>query len=189
MTIAEPVNSFVDGAFRSEVEHEGDEIRDIAYTMTVQKTGIAATLPATVTMSAPGTWVTAHGGPTAIVIGRIADDQTCTILKTSFTGYDRDGNMVFVADSPGGLSVFGFIATQGPLQAKTGQPGFMTLVQQNPVLSVIIGVITSIPGAFDGRGVLVLVTILVILIIVVITGCIIWRERRRVKSPDQQHKK
>ena len=140
-TVAEPVNPVVVEAFQRAVANDGDEIQAIAYTLTVQKTNIAATLPARITMSIPAAWVTAHGGINSIVIGRIADDQTSSVLKTSFSGYDPDGNMKFVADSPAGLSVFGLIATRGPLQARVGQPAFMTLILENPVLSAILGAV------------------------------------------------
>ena len=185
-TLAEPVNPSVVEVFRRAVVHEGDEIQVIAYTLTVQKTNITTTLPATVKMSAPAGWVTAHGGINSIVIGRIGDDQTSTILKTSFSGYDRNGNMEFVADSPDGLSVFGLIATKGPLQTRIGQPGFTTLILQNPILSMIPGTMNSIIDTIGGLG----AVILIILIVVMITGCIFWRKRRtQIKKPNQHDKK
>ncbi len=168
ITIAEPVNPLVAETFRRTVVNEGDEVQAIAYTLTVQKTNIVTTLPATIKMSAPVEWVNAHGGINSIVIGRISDDQTCTILKTSFSGYDRNGNMEFVANSPEGLSVFGLIATKGPFQARIGLPGFM------------------IPGTIGGLGVI----ILILLIIAGITGCIIWRKRiTQTKIPVKKNKK
>lgn len=185
-TIAEPVDPLVVEAFQHAVVLDGDEIQSIAYTMTIQKTNVAATLPATITMSVPAGWVTAHGGINAIVIGRIADDQTTTILKTSFSGYDQNGNMEFIADSPDGLSVFALIATNGPLQAQIGHPGFMTLILQNPVLSTILIAMNHSIGTTGG---LVVVT-LIILIVVLIAGGIIWRKRRtQIKKPGQQHNK
>jgi PKD repeat protein len=184
--IAEPVNPVVIEAFQRAVVQDGDEVQAIAYTLTVQKTDIAATLPATITMSIPAAWVTAHGGTGSIVIGRIADDQTSSVLKTSFSGYDQDGNMEFVADSPAGLSVFGLIATRGPLQARVGQPAFMALILENPVLSAILDAVNHTTGTIGIAG----VAILIILIIVVITGCILWRERRtQRRKPGRQGKK
>ena len=185
-TVAEPVNPVVVEAFQRAVANDGDEIQAIAYTLTVQKTNIAATLPARITMSIPAAWVTAHGGTSSIVIGRIADDQTSSVLKTSFSGYDPDGNMKFVADSPAGLSVFGLIATRGPLQARVGQPAFMTLILENPVLSAILGAVNYTVYAIGIAG----VAILIILIVALVTGCILWRERRtQRRKPDQKDKK
>ncbi|MFA4849382.1 MAG: PKD domain-containing protein [Methanoregula sp.] len=167
-TIAEPVNPVVAETFRRTIVNEGDEVQAIAYTLTVQKTNIISTLPATLKMSAPVEWVNAHGGIHSIVIGRISDDQTCTILKTSFLGYDRNGNMEFGANSPDGLSVFGLIATKGSLQTRIGLSEFM------------------IPGTIGGLAVM----ILILLIIGGITGCIIWRKRiTRTKIPDKGNKK
>jgi hypothetical protein len=175
--------------FRRAVVHDGTEIQAIAYTLTVQKTNIAATAcsysyslgaytltvqktnisathSAMITMSAPVEWVTAHGGISSIVIGRIADDQTCTILETSFSGYDRNGNMEFVAASPDGLSVFGLIATRKSLRS--------------PAISPIPGILNSTIGGLGA-------VILIILIVVLITGCIIWRRRRTRPEKPSQH--
>jgi PKD repeat protein len=179
-TIGDPINPVMAETFRREVARGGDEIRAIAYTLSVQKTNIAATscscsyslgsytltvqkptIPAThsaaITMSVPPAWVTAHGGTGSIVIGRIADDQTCTLLKTTYSGYDQNGNMEFVADSPDGLSVFGLIATKGSLQT--------------PGLSTIPGIMQSTVGGWG-------VAILLILIGVLILCYDLWRRRR-----------
>jgi|GEM_PF-3595654 len=166
-TLAEPVNPFVVEAFRSAAANNGEELEAIAYTLTVQKTNIAETLPTTIKMSVPAEWVTTHGGINSIGIGRIGDDQAATILKTSFSGYDKSGNMEFVADSPHGLSVFGLIATKGPFQAQPGRSGFMAVILQNPYIPVV----------------------LIIFGIVVITGCIVWRKRiiRLLRSSGNEH--
>jgi PKD repeat protein len=186
MTIAEPVNPSVAEAFRRAVADEGDEIQAIAYTLTVQKTNIAATLPATITMSIPAEWVTSHGGIGSIVIGRIADDKTTTILKTSFSGYDQNGNMEFVANSPDGLSVFALIATRGSLQTRMEQPGFMSLILQNPVLSTILGTLNTVISTT--RGLLVVILIVVIVVLVICGN--LWRKRRtRTKKPGRQDAK
>jgi PKD repeat protein len=185
-TLAEPVNPVVAELFRNAVVHEGDEIQAVAYTLTVQKNNISATLPATITMSAPAAWVTAHGGTKSVVIGRIADNQTCTILKTAFSGNDSNGNMVFVADSPEGLSVFGLIAAKGPLQTRAGHPIFMTLVLQNPVLSAMLGMMNGITGTLGELG----LVLLGILIVVLIVGGTIWRDRKQQnKRPSLPEKK
>ncbi|MGD0080838.1 MAG: PKD domain-containing protein [Methanoregula sp.] len=186
MTVAEPVNPVVVEAFQRAVVNDGDEVQAIAYTLTVKKTNISATLPATITMSIPAAWVTAHGGSTSVVIGRIADDQTSSVLKTSFSGYDPDGNMKFVADSPAGLSVFGLIAARGPLQARAGQPAFMTLILENPVLSTVLGAVKYTIATIGIAG----IAILIILIVALVTGCILWRDRRmQTRKPAQKGKK
>jgi len=173
ITIGEPVTPLVTETFRRTVAGEGETLEATAYTLTVKKTNITTTLPAMITMSAPAEWVTSHGGINAIVIGRIADDQTCTILKTTFSGYDKRGNMEFVAKSPGGLSVFGLIATGRYLQAHMGQSGLMAPEQPAPVL-LTMGTLSSIFHAIGGFG----IVIPVIVIVVVIAGYIIWKSRR-----------
>jgi hypothetical protein len=187
MTIAEPANPSVAETFRRAVADEGDEIQAIAYTLTVQKTNIAATLPATITMSIPAEWVTSHDGIGSIVIGRIADDKTTTILKTSFLGYDQNGNMEFVANSPDGLSEFALIATRGSLQTRMEQPGFMNLIHQNPVLSTILGTLNTVISTT--RGLLVVILIVVIVVLVICGN--IWRKRRTrtKKKPGKQDTK
>jgi PKD repeat protein len=183
--IGEPADPSVTEAFRLAVAHAGDEIQAIAYTLTVQKTDIAVASPATITMSVPAGWVTAHGGAGSIVIGRLADDQTCTILQTSFSGYARNGNMEFVAKSPGGLSVFALIATNGSLQTRMGQPTWMNLMLQDPVLSPILGTTNSSFVTVGGLS----VVVLVIFIILATACCIIWRIRKnRVKRSGRPDK-
>jgi PKD repeat protein len=184
------ITPLVAETFRRAVEKEGGEIQAIAYTLNVQKPNIAATtcicsyslagytltvkeiaVPATysstITMSVPAEWVSAHGGINSVVIGRIGDDQTGALLKTSFSGYDPNGNMEFVAISPEGLSIFGLITIKGPLPARMEQSGSM------------------IPGTIGGFGVI----ILVIFIVIVLTGGIIWRKRRGpIKRTGEQEK-
>lgn len=177
VTFDDPVNPVVADTFQRAVTHEGGEIAAIAYTLTIQKTNMISTAcscscslgvytlavqktdstaihSATITMSAPAEWVDAHGGINAIVIGRIGDDQKGTILKTSFSGYDQNGNMEFIAESPEGLSVFALIATRTPLQNR--------------------GTTNSIFNPVGGFG----FAILILLIIMLVIGYLIWRKRR-----------
>jgi PKD repeat protein len=185
-TIGQPVNPAVTEGYRLAVVNAGDEIAAVAYVMTVQKLNIAATLPATIRMSVPPAWVIAHGGTGSIVIGRIADDQTSTILQTSFSGYDQSGNMEFVAVSPDGLSVFGLIATRGALQARMETPGFMAPILGNPVIATILGAMNHMN---DTVGVLVVI-LLIVGAVVVVTACIIWRKRKiQAGESNRQEKK
>ena len=191
ITLGDSTDPLVAEIFRLAVEQEGDEIQAIAYTLTVEKTNIAdstcicsyslagysltvktvnipATYSAMITMSVPAEWVNTHGGVNSMVIGRIGDDQKGTILETTFSGYDRNGNMEFVALSPKGLSIFALIATKGPLQAQMGPPASM------------------MPGITGVSG----IAILIILIVVFIAVSIIWNKQRpRPKKPGQQEKK
>jgi hypothetical protein len=102
-------------AFTDALHQAGPDTGSLAYIMTIEMTGLNATGPATVIMTAPGDWVTRNGGIQSIMIGRMADDGTTEILSTSFDGYDSmNGYLTFTAISPQGLgnSVFGLIGVK-----------------------------------------------------------------------------
>jgi PKD repeat protein len=183
--LAVPVNQYVIESFQSSVAREGDELSAVAYTLTVRKTNIATSSPATIQMSIPADWVTAHGGIDSIVIGRIGDDQTEEILQTSYTGYDQNRNMVFEAKSPHGLSVFGLIATKGQLRPRIGQPAFLAVIYQVPILSKIMQVIAGVIAAIGVAGVI----ILVLLVITVIVGLVSWQETQAKTKKTNMRKK
>jgi PGF-pre-PGF domain-containing protein len=71
---------------------------------------------ATIRMAVSPAWVTAHGGVDAIRIIRSAEDGTKEVLTTRLVGTDADGNMVFEAVSPNGLSIFGLAAATAASQ-------------------------------------------------------------------------
>jgi len=183
--IGEPVTPLAEETFRIGVARTGDTLEAIAYTMTIQKTNIARTLPATITMSVPAEWVNAHGGISAIAIGRIADDQTCTILETSYQGYNGNGNMEFTAISPEGLSVFGLLATTGPHRGRTGMSGFRGPVQTSAVPEspgLVNGIIHTITEP--------VIVILIIILVLITAGCILWKKQKTpAKRSDPLNKK
>jgi PKD repeat protein len=164
-TIGEPVTSVKAEAFRSAVFRECDDIQAFAYNLTVQGTNISASRPATITMSLPAGWVSAHGGTGNVVIGMMSGDQNATILNTSFAGYDMSGNMVFVADSPEGVGAFGLIATREPLQARTGTAPCMTLPYQNPFLSMKTGISYGTMNVLAGFSFVILIILIILLLI------------------------
>jgi hypothetical protein len=110
--LSEPINTEVMDTFRIALAEEGRELIAVAYTMTVIKTNIDTTLPATITMTCPPDWITTHGGVNSVSIVRIGDDGTTQVLETTHIGYDNSGNMVFEAISPDGLSIFGLITSK-----------------------------------------------------------------------------
>ncbi|HNT07170.1 MAG TPA: hypothetical protein PKH49_02640, partial [Methanoculleus sp.] len=67
-------------------------------------------------------WVAGMGGTENVVILRRADDGTTTGLDTRYIGLDADGNYIFEAVSPGGLSAFALVATKAP-DSNTGGGG------------------------------------------------------------------
>ncbi|HRR89080.1 MAG TPA: DUF4430 domain-containing protein, partial [Methanoculleus sp.] len=91
----------------------GKDVTAVAYSMTVTRINLENgrdVAGAVITMAINPAWVDEHGGPDAIRIARSAEDGTCTILDTRPAGSDADGNLIFEAVSPNGLSTFGLLA-------------------------------------------------------------------------------
>jgi len=118
--------------FESAYALQGSTINDVAYVMTVTKTGITTTGPATITMTVPMSWVTAHGGINAINIIREADDGTVSTLATTYTGLDSSGNAVFTALSPNGLCVFAAVSIQSLPGSSDGDDSAAAAAQVAP---------------------------------------------------------
>jgi len=111
-------------AFTTALHLAGLDSGTLAYIMMVEKTGLTATGPATVTMTLPQDWVTRHGGTSAIRIVRMDDDGTSEVLPTSFGGYDRDSSyLIFTAESLKGLSTSGLVAVKAYTPAPAPAPG------------------------------------------------------------------
>ncbi|WP_220680884.1 PKD domain-containing protein [Methanofollis formosanus] len=108
--LIENVSENVASAYSLALLDEGLDVSEIAYTMKVTKKGIEKCGPATITMTVSPEWVTARGGVDKIRILRMADDGTTQVLETVFKGYDTDGQYVFEAVSPDGLSEIGLVA-------------------------------------------------------------------------------
>lgn len=99
-TLSEPVNPEVLETFKNAMAKEGRDLLVVTYTLSVVKTTIEATLPATITMTCPPDWIDKNGGIDSVSIMRIDDDGTTQVLVNSIVGYDSTGNMVFEAESP-----------------------------------------------------------------------------------------
>jgi hypothetical protein len=118
-------------SFQLVSERNGLAIEDVAYVMVVSKSSGVTTGPATITMSAPASWVAAHGGMDHVRIERVADDGTVEILETRYVGVDpTTGNLIFEANSPNGLSQFGLIMVKAlvatPVTTPQGVPQTLT---------------------------------------------------------------
>jgi len=106
----------------------GKNVASFAYILNVQKTNVANAgdggiiRTATIRMAASPEWVAGMGGTENVVILRRADDGTTTGLDTRYIGLDADGNYIFEAVSPGGLSAFALVATKAP-DSNTGGGG------------------------------------------------------------------
>ncbi|KAF1078975.1 hypothetical protein [Methanogenium sp. MK-MG] len=103
--------------FQIAAAEEGVGIRDVAYTLNIQKTGIANgedITSAVIRMAVTPAWVSTHGGIPEIQIIRHGEEGVTEVLETTFTGYDAEGLMIFEALSPNGLSLFGMAAVSSP---------------------------------------------------------------------------
>ena len=161
-SLSEPVSQEVLDAFKDALAKEGRELLAVAYTLTIVKTNMGNTLPATITMTCPPEWINKNGGTDLVSIVRIADDGTTRVLETSLVGYDDTGNMVFEAVSPDGLSIFGLLTaklvemkimadpdaepvplSKPAMSTNIGMAGWgLTTIQDNPIILVgAVGVI------------------------------------------------
>jgi hypothetical protein len=154
-TLDEKPPEGVVSAYSLALRGNGLDVGEVAYTLTVKKTGIEQTGPATITMAIDPAWVTAHGGVNEMRIVRQADDGTTEVLETVFKGYNADGQYVFEAQSPNGLSVIGLVA----VTAASSVPATTTTTVQAGE--------TTAPAGETGEGGFPLLPTLVILVIVV----------------------
>jgi len=116
-TVSQNVSSDAQSAFQLAASADGLALGDVAYTMNIVRTNLENgqdIAGATIRMAVSPAWVTAHGGVDAIRIIRSAEDGTKEVLATRLIGTDADGNMIFEAVSPNGLSIFGLAAATAP---------------------------------------------------------------------------
>lgn len=156
-------------AYSLALRGEGLDVGDVAYTLTVSKTVINRTGAATITMAVDPAWVTAHGGVTAIRIVRQADNGTTEVLETTFKGYNADGQYVFEAQSPNGLSVIGLVA----VTAASAETTMTTAPVSDTTTSA-----APTTGA-TGEGGFPIIPTLVVLIIVIVLAVVGYRMSRK----------
>ncbi|KAF5050001.1 PKD domain protein [anaerobic digester metagenome] len=119
-TVSQNVSADAQSAFQLAATADGLALGDVAYTLNIVRTNLTNgqdIAGATIRMAVSPVWVDAHGGVDAIRIIRSAEDGTKEVLATTLVGTDADGNMVFEAYSPNGLSVFGLAAATAAPQA------------------------------------------------------------------------
>jgi PGF-pre-PGF domain-containing protein len=119
-TVSQNVSADAQSAFQLAASADGLALGDVAYTLNIVKTNLdngQDIAGATIRMAVSPAWVTAHGGVDAIRIIRSAEDGTKEVLATTLVGTDADGNLVFEAVSPNGLSIFGLAAATAAPQA------------------------------------------------------------------------
>ncbi|GAB7015503.1 hypothetical protein [Methanogenium cariaci] len=118
---------------------EGVGVRDVAYTLNIQKSGIANgedISNATIRMAVTPAWVSAHGGMDAIQIIRHGEEGVTEMLETTFVGYDAEGLMIFEAFSPNGLSLFGMaaVSSSAPVDGDNDAPDWKPSATPTPAV-------------------------------------------------------
>jgi hypothetical protein len=162
-------------AFEAAMIKEGRELEAVAFTMTVKKTNVTATGPATITMTVPPDWVARNGGITAVSIVRTADDGTTQVLPTTFAGIDfKTGNLVFEALSKDGLSVFGLVTAKASVTEKEENPNATVVVASKSMVSTNVGMYAWMMSILEQNPVI-LVILLAVVALVAYFG---WWKRR-----------
>jgi|GEM_PF-5981649 len=111
-TISQNLDNETGSAFQLAASADGLNLEAVAYTMNIRKTNLTNgedITDATITMTVGPAWVRSHRGVDNIRIIRYAEDGTKQVLETRLIGTDDDGNLVYEAFSPEGLSVFGLV--------------------------------------------------------------------------------
>ena len=90
-------------------------------------------------MTASPEWVEANGGVDSIYIVRLGDDGKQQVLKTRFIGYDEKGNMIFEAESPDGLSVFGLVSAKATEEKLAEDKNATVVAVSKPAMSINVG--------------------------------------------------
>jgi len=140
-TLSEPINEDHNQGFEDALKNEGLDIQAIDYTMTVTKTNITTSYSSNITMTASPEWVTANGGVDSIYIVRLGDDGTRQVLKTLWIGNDTQGNMIFEAVSPDGLSVFGLVSAKATEEKLADDKNATIVAVSKPAMSTNVGMI------------------------------------------------
>ena len=172
--LSDPVNPNVMNAFGVAMTNAGKEIQAVAYILTVVKTNIGTTLPATITMTCPEEWVDLHNGPEAVSIVRIGEDGVKQVLSTTFVYDDKTRIYTFTALSPNGLSVFGLVTAKATVTEKAENPNATVVVASKSMVSTDVGMYAWIMSELAQNPVI-LVILLAVVALVAYFG---WWKRR-----------
>jgi PKD repeat protein len=158
IVIREKNDAEVISRFNDAAERNGLKIDAIAYTFDVTRRNFNTTGAANISLTIPVSWVDRHGGKDSVRIARNSG-QTGPVefLRTSYTGPDGGGNLIFSGISPNGTSVFGLI-TAHEISAKQQEggkvdifPGSMPAVMTDiGMLSWLLGLVLENPLATIG---------------------------------------
>jgi len=172
----------VQSAFQLAATQEGKEIDSVAYSMIVERSNLENTkdiLEATIRMTCPVDWVAAHGGKDAIAIVHQGDTGAPEFLDTHLVGTDKNGNFIFEAISPRGLSRFALVAVhQNPVSGNNKNPES----QPSSLITKITSSIQTTEKPYDTQPLFSPFLVLIILIIVVFPSAVIlWGKRSAIK--------
>jgi len=133
-TISETTNPDMLSAYQSAALNN-KQVGDVAYSVVVEKTDLVTTGPAKVMLTISPDWVMTHGGTKSIGIAHITDDGTAELLATDYSGIDKDGNIIFQATSPKGLSTFSLVSLKDQTtaaQTPAAVPASQVVSQNQP---------------------------------------------------------
>lgn len=181
-TVTSDLPSEVQSAFQLAATQEGKEIDSVAYSMIVERSNLENTkdiLEATIRMTCPVDWVATHGGKGAIAIVHQGDTGAPEFLDTHLVGTDKNGNFIFEAISPRGLSRFALVAVhQNPVSGNNKNPES----QPSSLITKITSSIQTTEKPYDTQPLFSPFLVLIILIIVVFPSAVIlWGKRSAIK--------
>lgn len=154
-------------AFSIAAAETGQNLTEIAYTVSVSKSGIAneenggIIRDAAISMAISPAWVSLHGGTGQIVIMHRADDGRTNVLSTRYEGQDASGNDLFSAVSPTGLSTFALAAVSLPEGSPTTNQSRSAAGMASPI----------------GEKVAAILLDAIIVVGVIGMGLVLWRKR------------
>jgi PKD repeat protein len=159
-TISDQVSPGAQSAFQVAALDAGLGVPTVAYTMSVIKEVIGTTLPATITMTIPSSWVADHGGVGAIQIMRIGDDGNPEVLLTNFIGEQvENGIMTFTGYSTKGLSIFGMVSAKATAIKLQEEPAATIQPITNPAMFTDIGMFSWLLAILTANPILLVIII------------------------------
>jgi len=131
--ISKALDEAARSALHAAANNNGAEIVDIAYILNIEKTNLDNTNlgEATITMKVGRAWMESYDIANIRIL-RCSEEGEYQILPTEFKGYE-DGEAIFEAISPDGLSLFGLAALQE-----------RPMISWGPFIGLIMGLIIFI---------------------------------------------
>jgi PKD repeat protein len=178
VTLRENVTEGLADTFRSLAERNNMAFTAAAFTYEVQRIEFATTGAANVTFSLPSSWVEQHGGTQDMKIFRVSDGNgTAETIRTTYTGTDPNGNMVFRGDSFNGTSIFGLVAAKASAIKQEEEPQATIVASSKPAIVTDIGMFSWLATVLLENPAILL------LIIALVAGVVYFGWYRRHRLP------